>query len=109
MKFREAVRKISANDVIRALSEIDRVGVPQERRSKKWCLIKGSHRYPPKYVLSLAVRNATGSGIPVDDHPGGERTHGPLRKALINNPEYRIAIHHDGSNTIEIPRRRPSP
>ena len=109
MKFRDAVWKITAGDVIKALSEIDRKDVPQERRSKKWCLIKGSNRYPPKYVLFFAVKNATGSGIPVDDHPGGERTHGPLRKALINQPEYRIAIHPDGSNTIEIPRRRPNP
>jgi hypothetical protein len=109
MKFRDAVRKITADDVIRALSEIDRDGVPQERRSKKWCLIHGSHRYPPKYTLFLAVKNATGSVIPVDDHPGGEWTHGPLRKALINHPEYRITIHPDGSNTVEIPRRRSNP
>lgn len=88
MKFRDAVWKITEDDVIRALSEIDSKGVPRERRSRKWCLIHGSHRYPPKYVLFLAVRNATGSGIRVDDHPGGERTHGPLRKALVNRPEY---------------------
>jgi len=101
MRFKDAVRRVKAEHVKKALKEINRKGVPKERRSRTWCLKIGNPRYPPKYVLSLAVKNAVGKALPVVGHPGGERTHGPLRKALRNEPRYKIVHCLTGSNTLE--------
>jgi hypothetical protein len=101
MKFKDAVRRVTAEHIKRALAEINKKGVPKERRSRTWCLKIGSRRYPPKYVLSLAVKNATGRLLPTVGHPGGERTNGPLRKALRNEPRYSIVRCTTGSNTLE--------
>jgi 5-methylcytosine-specific restriction protein B len=101
MEFKDAVRRVKAGHIKKAMNEIDRNGVPKERRSRTWCLKIGNRRYPPKFVLSLAMKNATGEAVPAAEHPGGERTHRPLREALRLERRYRIVRCENGSNTIE--------
>jgi hypothetical protein len=98
MEFKEIVRHVRSVHIKKAVEEIDRRGVPKARRSRAWCLRIGKKRYPPKYVLSLAVKYALGEQLSAVGHPGGERTHGPLRKALSNEPRFRIIRCQAGSN-----------
>jgi len=101
MHFKDAVRLVKAEHIKKALKEINKKGNPKERRSRTWCLKIGNRRYPPKYVLSLAVKYATGRALPVVGHPGGESTHRPLREALRNELQYKIVRCLTGSNTLE--------
>ena len=57
-----------------AVKEIDRDSVPKRRKSTKFCLQVGTRHYPPKFVLALAVRNATGKSLLPTDHSGGAET-----------------------------------
>lgn len=70
---------ITHRDVEKALDEIDRTGVPRRLHSRLYCLVarQGRH-YPPKQVLRLAYRHAT--GIELDNAHGGEPTNRPLRE-----------------------------
>ena len=65
--------EMSKADVDAAVKEINLDGVPKRRRSTKFCLQVGARHYPPKYVLALAVRNATGKTLLPADHSGGAR------------------------------------
>jgi 5-methylcytosine-specific restriction protein B len=79
MSFRDSVKAVTAAHVKMAIAEIDQHGVPPNRRSTKWCLPIGDRRYPPKYVLALAVKHAIGGALPPDAHSGGEQTNSLLR------------------------------
>lgn len=50
-----------------AAAQIDRDGVPSERNSVHYDLVIGEKRYPPKYIVSLATKFATGN-----EYPAGE-------------------------------------
>ena len=56
---------ITSDHILRALHEIDLHGVPPRRDSRQYYLRHGASLYPPKYVLSLATRYATGQELPV--------------------------------------------
>lgn len=43
-----------------ATAEIDRNGVPAQRKSVYYDLVFNGRKYPPKYIISLATRYATG-------------------------------------------------
>lgn len=62
-----------------AIAHIDRAGVPPRRESTKFQLVVDGRRYPPKYVVSLAVANATGRELPPQEFSGGEETNGVLQ------------------------------
>jgi hypothetical protein len=79
MSFKDAIKKVTATHVKRALAEIDRHNIPRNRRSTKWGLRIGTRYYPPKYVLSLAVKIASRQTLAPSDHSGGERTNAVLR------------------------------
>jgi 5-methylcytosine-specific restriction enzyme B len=66
--------RVTAADVGRALQDIDRDGVPSDARSARYDLIEGARRYPPKYVLELAVGHATGQRLSRTDFTGGEES-----------------------------------
>jgi 5-methylcytosine-specific restriction protein B len=72
-------REIKAKHVRDAIDEIKQDGVPAHRKSKKYHLIYGGHRYPPKYVLSLAAKHATGRELASKAFNGGEEANRPLR------------------------------
>ena len=51
---------VEREHVLAALQEIDDKGVPDDAESTVYDLIEGARRYPPKLVLSLASKHATG-------------------------------------------------
>jgi len=74
-----AIPEISKSDVLAAIARVDREGVPDERRSTRYVLVYKGRRYPPKYIVSLAVENATGRPLPPNQFGGGVETNGVLR------------------------------
>ncbi len=70
--FDEQTKDVTRPNILQALEEIDRDGFPPSARSSTYDLIHGSNRYPPKYVLSLAVKHATGELFHRSFFSGGE-------------------------------------
>lgn len=62
-----------------AVARIDREGVPPRRESTKFHLVVRGRPYPPKYVVSLAVAEATGRELSPHEFGGGDETNGVLR------------------------------
>jgi len=71
--------QIRAEHVRAAIAEIDRVGVPPLRQSVRYHLVYQARRYPPKYVVSLAARHATGRELPSGQFSGGSETNSFLQ------------------------------
>lgn len=88
--------RITAIHVREAIAEIDKHGIPTNRRSTKWCLLDGDRRYPPKYVLALAVKHATGEALHPDAHNGGDETNDVLRRL-----GFKVIPCADGGNALE--------
>lgn len=58
--FDKFTADVSAEHVREALKEIDEKGIPASAVSTTYDLIEDARRYPPKYVLSLAAKHASG-------------------------------------------------
>ena len=58
---------LTKKNFLQAAAEIDRDGVPIDRRSVHYDLVLNEKRYPPKYIVSLAMRFATGKEYPAAD------------------------------------------
>jgi len=71
---------ITGEDVLNALSEIDKNGIPSNRHSKKYFLDYKGKRYPPKYVLSLANKYANKNELDPNEFSGGDETNDFLIK-----------------------------
>jgi len=72
--FDEYTREVTSKHVLLALAEIDRDDFPKKARSSTYDLIHGDNRYPPKYVLSLACKHATGHEFPRQFFHGGQES-----------------------------------
>lgn len=70
----DAVDELSAEHVLQAIADIERDGVPPDAQSRTYDLIYKGKRYPPKLVLSLAVKKATGEELDRATFAGGEGT-----------------------------------
>lgn len=70
--FEYFTKEIKAEHVIQALKEIDKDEIPPDARSTTYDLIYGDRRYPPKLVLSLASRYASGREFDRSLFSGGE-------------------------------------
>ena len=71
---------IEHHHVVAALDQIDRTGLPSERRrSRKYCLVHQQRHYPPKYVLSLANQFANGAILSPGVFNGGPETNAFLQ------------------------------
>ena len=71
---------IEREHIIKAIREIDSNGIPSGRESRKFCLIFEGKQYPPKYVLSLANRFATGEELDPSEFSGGQETNNFLKR-----------------------------
>lgn len=69
--FEEYTADVEATDVIKALEEIDQKGVPASAESTIYDLILADKRYPPKLVLSLAAKHASGKEFDRSMFSGG--------------------------------------
>jgi 5-methylcytosine-specific restriction protein B len=65
---------LTADHVKAALVEIDKEGVPADAVSSTYDLVDGDKQYPPKFVLSLALKHATGKELSRHEFSGGEDT-----------------------------------
>ena len=64
-----AIPAITDEHIKQALSYIDENGIPVQNRSTKYELVMDNgKRYPPKYVIAVAARLATGKEIKSDDY-----------------------------------------
>lgn len=70
--FAAATEGVTEEHVRQALKEIDRDGVPEDAESTGYDLFHEGKRYPPKLVLSLAVKHATGEPLDRAVFSGGE-------------------------------------
>lgn len=69
-----ATEGLTADHVRLALQEIDRDGTPKDAVSTGYDLLHYGKPYPPKLVLSLAVRHATGEALDRAAFSGGEES-----------------------------------
>jgi 5-methylcytosine-specific restriction protein B len=72
--FKSSTSGLTRDHVLGALSDIDKNGIPQDARSTTYDLLYGPNRYPPKYVLSLACRHASGIEFDRSEFTGGEKS-----------------------------------
>lgn len=78
---------ISYENVLRALEEIDRNGIPERRRATRYNLSYRGKRYPPKYVISLANKYANGLELNPADFSGGTESNYFLKRIGFNTSE----------------------
>jgi 5-methylcytosine-specific restriction protein B len=80
--FATVTNGVTREHVLRALGDIDDGNIPDRSNSTTYDLINNARRYPPKLVLSLAVRHASGEEYDRDDFTGGEQS--PAFRLLRN-------------------------
>jgi len=73
-----AIPRITRANVLAAIDEIQRDGVPPTRLSTRYLVAHDGGHYPPKYVVSLAVKYATGRVLYPGEFSGGRETNGLL-------------------------------
>jgi 5-methylcytosine-specific restriction protein B len=73
------IPEVTRENVLAAVAEIARDGIPTRSAPTKFALVVGRKKYPPKYVLSLAVKYATGEALSLKAFSGGEETNRRLR------------------------------
>lgn len=71
---------IKAEHVLAAIAELDNVGTPSGRGSKRYFLVHRGRRYPPKYLLSLAAKYAVGRELRPSEFNGGQETNNFLQR-----------------------------
>jgi hypothetical protein len=71
---------VQRQHVIDAIEEIERNGVSKLRESSRFDLVFRENRFPPKYVLSIAARIATGTELSPDDFSRDDEAISFLRK-----------------------------
>jgi hypothetical protein len=67
-------RLVKKEDIIKALKFIDQNGTPKNRLSAKYNLYHNKKNYPPKYVISIATKIATGKELEPSEFNGGVET-----------------------------------
>jgi hypothetical protein len=72
--------EIKRQHILQAISEIDANGVPRNREATGFDLVYEGKFYPPKYVLSLAAKHATGKELPPSEFTGGVPTNSLLSR-----------------------------
>ncbi len=65
-------QSIKRDHVVSAISDIRKGGVPRKREPTKFNLVYEGRLYPPKFVLSVAARHATGQEPLPTDFSGGD-------------------------------------
>ena len=94
-------KSVTEEHVLAALRRIDRDRVPRGRESRGYDLVHDGKRYPPKYVLTLAIEEAEGKRPSPNDLGGGEETN-----TFLRGLKFTIVAKGAG---VAPPRRTPSP
>lgn len=64
---------IKRDHILKAIDELNAEGISDNRRSKIYCLVESEH-YPPKYLISLGHRIATGELLSPGSFNGGKES-----------------------------------
>jgi hypothetical protein len=80
----EAFMALSRAHVDAVLDELNRQGIPGNRRSTGYCVVVEGRHYPPKYVVGRAYWFESGREWSSDDHYGGSTTNRFLGRLLKN-------------------------
>ncbi|MBL0335176.1 MAG: hypothetical protein IPP73_07600 [Chitinophagaceae bacterium] len=84
---------VSKDDIIQALTYIDKNGIPKKRNSTIYNLYYEGKSYPPKYVLSIATKIRSGKELESKVFSGGNETNNFLMSLGF--------IIRDGNNEIK--------
>lgn len=76
---------INDTHIEQAAKEIDLNGVPSQRESRKYLVQIGDTLYPPKYIISLAVKYLKGKELDSNDFIATEA------RAYLEKRGYKIA------------------
>ena len=99
---------ISRDHILKAIHEIDEQGVPNRRKSTKYCLVHEYRHYPPKYVISVAARYAIGTELGHHDFYGGKGS--GCANQFLRNRGFQIAeCQCGGFISIEMPETATEP
>ncbi|GEM_PF-5229869 len=71
---------ITAEHVRQAAAEIHASGIPKGRDADKFLVLVDGETFPPKFILSIAGKYATGTELSAADFSGGEEANGFLEK-----------------------------
>jgi hypothetical protein len=72
--------RITRDAVLTAIQEIDSRGVPAGRQASRFDLVYEGRHYPPKYVVGLAHKYATGQELSPQEYSGGAQTNSVLTR-----------------------------
>jgi hypothetical protein len=95
--------------VLKAIEEIDKLGVPKGRISRRYVLEYRGRFYPPKYVVSLANKYANGYELDPSEFSGGMETNSFLRGLGFNIVEKRHEIERVSRVAVKRVIRNSSP
>lgn len=100
-----AIPKISEEHIQKAIQYIDENGVPDQNKSTKYELVlENGNKYPPKYVIAVAGKIATGKEIPFDSYNAVEaKGFFEARGYMIDTKQekYEITITADGVTSTD--------
>jgi 5-methylcytosine-specific restriction protein B len=102
--FAAATEEVTPSHVLAAIDEIDRDGVPPNADSTGFDLVYKGKPYPPKYVLSLAVKHATGEPLDRERFSGGQDS--PAFR-LVRRLGFDIHVKGQGRAPITPPSESP--
>jgi hypothetical protein len=83
MKRADVIGRIQHSHIERAIEELNKQNwVPKRRNSTKFSLHHKGRLYPPKYLIVIAGKLATGKTLTPDDHSGGEQDSNEVLRRL---------------------------
>jgi len=72
-------KRIFRAHLLEAARIIGREGVPKLRKSTRYDVLVSGKKYPPKYLIAVASKLATGKMISSQDYNGGAESNSFLR------------------------------
>ena len=92
-----AIPQLSKEDILKAFEYIDINGIPIQNKSTKYELVlDNGNKYPPKYVIAVATRLATGNEVKTDDYNAVEA------KNFFETRGYNIAMKDENELKYEL-------
>ena len=77
-------KNIKRKHILKAIEEIEKVGIPKGRISREFLLEYNGKHYPPKYAISLANKYANGEELAPSKFSGGGESNDRLKHLGFN-------------------------
>lgn len=102
-----AIPKFSEEYIKKAIQFIDENGVPDQNKSTKYELVtEDGKKYPPKYVIAVAAKLATGKDIKFDDYNAVEaKGYFETRGYMIDTKQEKIELTIAADSVISTDER----